>query len=193
MKLPGGLFWIAMAFTAGIGNYAIKQGVQTLDDQLNDVKRKTAAAESKIHDLTAEWTYLNRPELLADLNRRYLGLVPQSPKQIRASVDDLPMRPPPPPAPEPQIAAATSAPAPTAAPTAPSVAPEPVIRTASAVIPIDAEEAAPAGTPPTPHPAPRPVPVERTAIERASVVRTEIERPKSPTLDALFAQVAGGR
>jgi len=187
MRVPGGLFWVSIAFVAGIGNYAVKQGVQSLDDQLNDVKRKTAAAESKIHDLTAEWTYLNRPELLADLNRRYLGLMPLLPKQTRNSIEDLPMRPTPPPAPEPQVvAAAMPVPAPGAVAAA-APAPEPatpIMRAASAITPIDSAEAAPVTAAHTPRP---------TATERASIDRTIVERPKPPTLDALFAQVAGDR
>jgi hypothetical protein len=172
MRAPGGLFWIAIAFAAGIGNYAVKQVVQGLDDDLNSIHRKTAAAESKIHDLTAEWTYLNQPELLADLNRRYLGLVPITARQVRAGIADLPMRPatPPEPAPEPQTVAAT-VPAPTPAAT-PAAIPAPAIRTEAAIVPIDTAALV------APPAAPRAV---------------ATEPPKPPSLDALFAQVAGNR
>jgi hypothetical protein len=96
MKLPGGALWIAVAFAAGVGNYAVKQMVQGLDDDLTNVRKKIVAEQKQIHDLTAEWTYLNQPELLANLNRRYLGLVPIAPKQERVGIDEIPLRPAPP-------------------------------------------------------------------------------------------------
>ncbi|HXP03292.1 MAG TPA: hypothetical protein VN808_04160 [Stellaceae bacterium] len=135
MKWPGGAFWIAVAFAAGVGNYAVKQMVQGLDDDLTNVRKKIVAEQKQIHDLTAEWTYLNQPELLADLNRRYLGLVPIAPKQERGGIDEIAMRaapPIPPGVPEmpgvvtvsmptpPTKLAATAVPASTSAPAAPA-------------------------------------------------------------------------
>jgi hypothetical protein len=140
MRWPGGGICLAIALAAGVGNYAVKQMVQGLDDELNNVRRKTVAEQKQIHDLTAEWTYLNQPELLTDLNRRYLGLVAIAPKQERTSVADLPMRraPPPDPAPPQQIAAAPM-PAPAAAPTITKTAP---------IVPVSVTAPA-AATPPT--------------------------------------------
>jgi len=167
MRRPGGLFWIAMAFVAGIGNYAVKQMVQGLDDELNAVKKKTVAAQKQIHDLTAEWTYLNQPELLADLNRRYLGLVAVSPKQEHANIADLPMRPAPPPDAAPPQTVAALAPAPADPPPAAALPTAPP--KAAPIVPISTPAAAPL--------APQPA---------------APSRPKSPaSLDAIFAQVAG--
>jgi hypothetical protein len=164
MKRPSGLFWIAIAFAAGIGNYAVKQMVQGLDDELNSVRKKTVAEQKQIHDLTAEWTYLNQPELLADLNRRYLGLVAMSPKQEHAGIDDLPLRPAPPPdASPPQVAVAVAPAQATPAPVAPAKT--------NPIVPVSV----PASALPPPQPA-------------------ATERPKSSaSLDAIFAQVAGNR
>jgi len=144
MRRFGGVFWIAIALVAGVANYAVKQTVQGLDDELNNVRRKTLAEQKQIHDLTAEWTYLNRPELLADLNRRYLGLVAIAPKQERVSIDDIPVRPaapptattdlqtaaatalePAPPAAAPLVPVAATAPAPTASQPAAPTKPKP--------------------------------------------------------------------
>jgi type V secretory pathway adhesin AidA len=175
MRRPGGLFWLAIAFVAGIGNYTVKQFVQGLDDELNSVRKKTVAEQKQIHDLTAEWTYLNQPELLADLNKRYLGLVAVTPKQERASIDDLPMRPPPPPdAPPAPLQVATAAPAAPvpAPPPAPAPTPTPA-KTAVPVVPVAAS---------TPADVAPPAAQPRPAVPA---------RPKSPSLDALFAQVAG--
>jgi len=116
MSRFSGLFWCVLALAAGMANFFVAHTVQGLDEELTNVQRKTIAAQKEIHELTADWTFLNQPELLADLNRRYVGLVPISPKQVAASIDDIPLRPAPPPAPpEPEVAAAPVSP-PTAAP-----------------------------------------------------------------------------
>lgn len=141
MKWPGGAFWIAVAFAAGVGNYAVKQMVQGLDDNLTAVRKKIVAEQKEIHDLTAEWTYLNQPELLADLNRRYLGLVPIAPKQERVGIDEIAMRPAPAPVsstPETQTVVATATP------------PTPA-KMAAAIVPVAAS--APAVTAVAPPPA----------------------------------------
>jgi hypothetical protein len=165
MKWPGGAFWIAVAFTAGVGNYAVKQMVQGLDDELTNARRKIIAEQKQIHDLTAEWTYLNQPELLADLNRHYLGLVPIAPKQERGGIDDIAMRPAPAPSdgvPEMQSVAAAILPP-----------PPPATKLAAAIVPVSA-------------PAPAIVPVPASPP-------TAADKPKPTSLDALFERVAGNR
>ena len=42
--------------------------------------------------LTAEWTYLNQPERLAELNRRFLQLAPVAAKQLQPRIEDMPLR-----------------------------------------------------------------------------------------------------
>src|SRR5580704_14534741 len=96
MRRLSGLFWVVVVLLAGATNFTVKHLVQSLDDELSNTRRKTIAEQKQIHDLTAEWTYLNQPELLSDLNRRYVGLVPVSPKQIQHTVDEIPLRPAPP-------------------------------------------------------------------------------------------------
>jgi hypothetical protein len=163
MKWLSGVFWIGIAVFAGVTNYAVKHVVQSLDDELSNVRRKTVAEQKQIHELNAEWTYLNQPELLADLNRRYVGLAPVAPKQLQHNIADIPLRPPPPEAaPEPQVTA-VPAPQPTPASTAPPPPPP------AAVVPVAAT------TPP-------------------ALATSAPTRPQPPgSLDALFAQVAGGR
>ena len=165
MRWPGGVFWIAVAFAAGIGNYTVKQMVQGLDDELNSVRRKTVAGQKQIHDLTAEWTYLNQPELLANLNRRYLGLNPIAPKQARSGIDDIAMRPAPSPSggvPEMQSGAAAAVPMPLPA------------KMAAAIVPVSA---------PANVPTPAPAPPRQAAADKT----------KPASIDDLFAQVAGSR
>jgi hypothetical protein len=130
MKWLSGVFWIAIAVFAGVTNYAVKHVVQSLDDELSSVRRKTVTEQKQIHELNAEWTYLNQPELLADLNRRYIGLAPVAPKQLQHNIADIPLRPPPPEvAPDPQVAA-VPAPQPTSNPTPLPAAVVPMVATA---------------------------------------------------------------
>jgi hypothetical protein len=177
MRHFGGLFWFVLVMATGIGNFAVKQTVQSLDDELANVRKKTVAEQKEIHELTADWTFLNQPELLADLNRRYVGLVPISPKQVVASIDAIPLRPVPPAASQeaaPQMAAAVAA--------APAGVP--------AAIPATIPAAAPA--PPPAHPTI--VPVAAAAPARVPIVPVTAAAPaRSASLDSLFAQVAGER
>ncbi len=194
MSRFGGVFWFILVILSGATNFLVKQRVQSLDDELTQVRRQTVEEQKKIHDLTAEWTFLNQPELLADLNNRYLHLVPVSPKQVQTSIDSLPMRPaaPPqatPPLAAPQVAAASEA-APAADPAGvpldpPSAAPNP------APNPPAAPVRAPIVTVSAPAPAPPPPTMTAAAIPPA---RSPSPPPaRLATLDALFAQVAGNR
>jgi hypothetical protein len=129
MKWLSGIFWIIIAVVTGVANYGVKHVVQSLDDELSSVRRKTITAQKQIHELSAEWTYLNQPELLADLNHRYLGLTPVTPKQLQRNIADIPLRPAPPleaapeTTPEPQIVAATPTPPSTPAPAPAAIVP----------------------------------------------------------------------
>ena len=97
MSRLGGAFWFLLVIATGATNFLVKQTVQDLDDQLTQVRRKTVEDQKKIHDLRADWTFLNQPELLADLNNRYVHLAPMSPKQVVTNLDSIPLRPAPPP------------------------------------------------------------------------------------------------
>ena len=184
MKHFGGLFWFLLVIVTGIGNFAVKQTVQNLDDELTNVRRKTVAEQKEIHELWADWTYLNQPEKLADLNNRYVHLVAVSPKQVAASIDSIPLRPAPP-APldaEPQIAAGAASPPPVAAATAP---------TSSPIVPavVTVAEAAPA-PPPILHAAA----TAPATPARPPIVHTAATVPaRAASLDSIFAQVTGDR
>ena len=71
--------------------FTVKYEVQDLEDQLVAINKQIGVHEEAIHVLSAEWSYLNRPERLAELAQRYLDLVPMNPKQM-ASLDDVPLR-----------------------------------------------------------------------------------------------------
>jgi len=195
MSRLGGVFWFVLVIVSGITNFVVKQTVQGLDDQLASVRRQTVVEQKKIHELTADWTYLNQPELLTDLNNRYIHLVQISPKQVQTSLDNISLRQPPVQTldPAPQIAMATPAPAPLPVATAATLSPPIPVPTPAATL-----------TPPTPSPrAPSTapiVPVSAASSTRIAAPMAASEpapaRPPAPrtaSLDSLFAQVAGDR
>src|SRR5205823_6782418 len=89
----------------------------------------TIAEQQEIHILRAEWTALNQPERLAELNRRFLSLAAVAPKQLQRKLEDIPLRPVPQPA-EPLIAAAPEA-APAPQPADARTDPDTVVPTAT--------------------------------------------------------------
>lgn len=187
MSRLGGAFWFILVIAAGMTNFLVKQTVQGLDDQLTQVRKKTVEDQRKIHDLTADWTFLNQPEHLADLNNRYVHLMPMSPKQVVTSLDGIPMRPVAPPedaAPQPVAEVATPAPLP------PLPAP----------VPLDTPTQIAAASPPSPVQAPStPLSLISTAHAATVPAAPRQARPQPApaaqpaSLDAIFAQVAGSR
>ena len=192
MTRLGGAFWFVLVIASGVTNFVVKQTVQGLDDKLTSVRRQTIVEQKKIHELTADWTYLNQPELLTNLNNRYVHLVQLSPKQVQTSLDNIPLRPAPTQtletAPQIAMAAPVTMPAPEVAPPAPEV------------VPPAPTVAATANPPPAPSPAPI-VPVSAASPVHNAPLPAANEpapaRPASPpraaSLDSLFAQVSGDR
>jgi hypothetical protein len=129
MNRLGALVWLLLVVLAGFATFKAKYAVQDLDDQLHRVRKETIAEQQEIRVLNAEWTYLNQPERLAELNRRFLGLAPITTKQLERALGDIPLRPPP--APEMLVAAApqraTPLPPPTAATPQPAPSRPPVV------------------------------------------------------------------
>jgi hypothetical protein len=206
MSRFGGIFWFALALGAAVTNFMVARTVQGLNDDLATVRKKTVAEQKAIHELTADWTFLNQPELLADLNNRYVHLTAVSPKQVITSLDGIPLRPTPPPAqPQaaaPQIAEATMAPAPvpvaaaSPAPARPPAMPIPAAPILAAASPApSAPVSAPA--PVVRQPVPPPLSVIASAHAAEPPVATPPPRPApakpAASLNALFAQAAGDR
>ncbi|MBV8133644.1 MAG: hypothetical protein JO282_14205 [Alphaproteobacteria bacterium] len=86
------LFWLVLVSTTGFAMFAVKYGVQSLEDELNRTKRATIAEEHAIRADEAEWAYLTRPETLDEMNRRHLSLGPIATKQLRIGLSEIPMR-----------------------------------------------------------------------------------------------------
>ncbi len=84
------VFWLLAVFVAGAGLYQLKYRVQTQEAKLTALNRTLFAEQEALHVLAAEWTYLNRPERLAELNRRYIKLKPVTAPQM-AGLDEVPL------------------------------------------------------------------------------------------------------
>jgi hypothetical protein len=94
MTRLGTVFWLVLVLAAGFTTFKVKYAIQDTEDQLNRVRRQTIAEQQEIRVLTAEWTYLNQPERLSGLNRRFLGLASINTKQLQRSIDEIPLRAP---------------------------------------------------------------------------------------------------
>jgi hypothetical protein len=212
MSRLGGAFWFILVVASGMTNFLVKQTVQGLDEQLTAVKKKTVAEQKAIHELTADWTFLNQPELLADLNNRYVHLGPVAPRQVIASADAIPLRPTPPPPPDPGPMVMLPSPpmrmpsAPPPAPIIAAVADQPTHGAAVAaaaftptVLSQPAPQPAPivpVASPPAHIPAPPAVPIAPVAVGEPvhAPPPAAPPRPAKPaSLDGLFAQVTGDR
>jgi len=85
--------WLWLAFVLGLGFalFQLKYQVQGLEEKLTRINREILQNEETIHVLKAEWSYLNQPERIEALARKYLSLRPLAGKQY-GTFDDLPMR-----------------------------------------------------------------------------------------------------
>jgi hypothetical protein len=71
--------------------------VMKLEDELASVNRQIVTSRESTRVLGAEWSFLNQPDRLDRLAKRYLSLKPIATAQI-GSLDTLPRRSPVPPA-----------------------------------------------------------------------------------------------
>lgn len=86
------VFWSVLAALVGFGLFHVKYQVQALEDRLAKLNRGIVHEQEQIHVLHAEWTYLDRPERIEELSKKFLDLAPPKPDQI-GSIAQLPMRP----------------------------------------------------------------------------------------------------
>jgi hypothetical protein len=191
MTRLGTVFWLGLVLAAGFTTFKVKYAVQDIEDELNRARRQTIAEQQETRVLTAEWTYLNQPERLAELNRRFLGLTAITAKQLQHSIEDIPLRPPiaPPAAPPDALVEAT--PVPAAPPEA--VTPPPV-----GTVALDPAPAV-TGTPRQADATSQPDEVSAGEGARAAASAAPVRlvkagpTPASGSLDALIAQIAEAR
>lgn len=196
IKLAG-LFWFVLVSTAGFAMFAVKYEVQSLEDELNQVRKAAAAEQHAIHMDEVEWAYLTRPETLEEMGRRHLSLTPIATIQLRTALPDIPLRPPPSPPVEEVVAAAESPTMParsdaasspdTTQPATPAIAP-PAETSLVTAAPLTTAQALP------------PVAASRIATRAPEIAKAVIKvaakpagahRPK--TLDDLIAQIVASR
>lgn len=120
------ILWLVLACGAALYMlFQVKFEVQALEKQLKALNAQIYSNQQAIHVLTAEWSHLNEPTRLTELNERYLQLVPIAASQL-AKLEDLPPRItiPADPAPGSDVAGeALQALAPAAGPSLPELAP----------------------------------------------------------------------
>jgi hypothetical protein len=163
------LFWLVLVSTAGFAMFAVKYGVQSLEDELNQIRTATMAEQHAIRTDEAEWAYLTRPDTLDEMNRRYLSLGPIATKQLRVTLTDIPLRAPAPVPVDTPVVAAAEPPAGSAPPSM-------------------------AATPITPASLERPPGVSTVVKPAPARVTTKPIMPRRPkSLDELIAEVAASR
>lgn len=86
------VFTFLLVVTLAAAVMVIKHRVQRLDDELAQLERQIAAERQAVHVLTAEFSYLIKPERLRRLAVQHLGLAPVKPEQLGdfATLDQLP-------------------------------------------------------------------------------------------------------
>lgn len=84
--------WLLLAALAGYALFQVKYQVVSLEEELARLNAATLREQNQIHVLEAEWSYLNQPQRLEELNERFVHLKPINPAQY-GTVASLPQRP----------------------------------------------------------------------------------------------------
>lgn len=80
---------LSVAFVLGVCVFHCKHQVQQLEDELSVLDKHILNAQESIHVLEAEWSYLNRPKRLQDLNDLYLHHKPINVKAFQKPPSSL--------------------------------------------------------------------------------------------------------
>ena len=83
--------WIIFILPIALGLFYVKHIVAGLETDLSSLQRSIGSDKEEIHVLTAEWTYLSRPERVRELSSKYLDLQPTKSTQI-ADLRKIPMQ-----------------------------------------------------------------------------------------------------
>lgn len=89
-RLSAAVFAMTAAVAALI-LFAVKQDVRLMEQRLVALHRDILDHQEALHILNSEWSYLNRPDRIATLAERHLGLAPLTGRQI-IRIEDLPLR-----------------------------------------------------------------------------------------------------
>lgn len=85
MIRPAALLWIGASVIVAIALFLIVYRVKGLEKELTALNQEAVVREEAIHVLKAEWSFLNRPDRLAELAQRHLALQPVAPAQLTAA------------------------------------------------------------------------------------------------------------
>ncbi|MDA0704144.1 MAG: hypothetical protein O3A96_13080 [Proteobacteria bacterium] len=83
---------VALIGLIGVGLFHLTHEVRELEDELARLNRDILAEQEATHVLKAEWSYLNRPDRLEELNLRHLQLGGMDGARV-LRISDLPFRP----------------------------------------------------------------------------------------------------
>ncbi len=181
------ILWTMLALMVGISLFLLKYEVQSLEERLAALDGEIRRNQESLHVLKAEWSYLNDPARLRELNERHLELKPYLPEQVIA-IADLPMAAPDTPdAPEDEPASRRTlveAQPPSAPPTKRKAPARLVEANTQATAPKSAkrvaETVAPAATKPAPGRPPGATVIARSAQAAPAPVRTVPLPPPTP-------------
>ena len=194
MMRLGTALWLVLVLAAGFTTFKVKYAIQDTEDQLRRVRRQTVAELQEIRVLNAEWTYLNQPERLSELNRRFLGLASITTKQLQQTIGEIPLRALPAP-PDVMTAASTVPAAPPTAPTSSVVTPAALNATppvSGTLPPASHETARDAAEDTRPQPPIDPVPARPAITAPVQLAKAGLA-DTGTSLDALIAQIVETR
>ena len=90
MFRPATIVWMLLLASGFVGLYTVKYKVQAVKAEVVATERKLLEEKRNLHVLEAEWSYLTRPERLAQLSAKYLQLEPTGGIQL-ADYNRLPI------------------------------------------------------------------------------------------------------
>jgi len=79
---PSTIIWMVLWVVAAFGLYMVKYKVQAVRTEVASAERQLREEKKNLHVMTAEWTYLNRPERLRQLSAKYLDIKPMHGNQL---------------------------------------------------------------------------------------------------------------
>jgi cell division protein FtsL len=91
MTARGGAIWMVLALISAVAAFTLKYEVRDLAEQLASLEHQISESRETSHVLRAEWSYLSRPERLAELAERHLDLAPMDVGQMGQLIE-VPLR-----------------------------------------------------------------------------------------------------
>ncbi len=86
------LLWLTLAACCGVVFFHVSQKIHGSREKIAAIEAKISREEESMRILQTEWSYLNEPDRLEKLSRKYLGLSPLKGSQF-AQVVEIPVKP----------------------------------------------------------------------------------------------------